>query len=71
MESQLRSVSSGQPQLFAEIVQCHDLRALPEHTTYMLIKKLNSSDTLCKLDPLLTAEGTVGALLSEWPSKVV
>jgi hypothetical protein len=30
MESQLRGVSSGQPQLFAEIAQCHDLRALPE-----------------------------------------
>jgi hypothetical protein len=30
MESQLPGVSSGQPQLFAEIAQSHDLRALPE-----------------------------------------
>jgi hypothetical protein len=30
MESQLSGVSSGQPQLFAEIAQSHDLRALPE-----------------------------------------
>jgi hypothetical protein len=30
MESQLRGVSSGQPQLFAEIAQSHDLRAPPE-----------------------------------------
>jgi hypothetical protein len=30
MESQLRGVSSGQPQLFAEIARSHDLRALPE-----------------------------------------
>jgi hypothetical protein len=30
MESQLRGVSSGQPQLFAEIVRSHDLHALPE-----------------------------------------
>jgi hypothetical protein len=29
-ESQLRGVSSGQPQLFAKIARCHDLRALPE-----------------------------------------
>jgi hypothetical protein len=27
---QLRGDSFGQPQLFAEIAQCHDLRALPE-----------------------------------------
>jgi hypothetical protein len=31
MESQLHGVSSGQHQLFAEIAQCHDWRALPEH----------------------------------------
>jgi hypothetical protein len=30
MESLLRGVSSGQPQLFAEIARSHDLRALPE-----------------------------------------
>jgi hypothetical protein len=33
MESQLRDVSSGQPQLFAEIARSHDLRALPERLT--------------------------------------
>jgi hypothetical protein len=32
MESQLRGVFSGQPQLFAEIARSHDLRALPEHS---------------------------------------
>jgi hypothetical protein len=30
MESQLRGVSCGQPQLFAEIARSHDLGALPE-----------------------------------------
>jgi hypothetical protein len=30
MERHLRGVSSGQPQLFAEIARSHDLRALPE-----------------------------------------
>jgi hypothetical protein len=34
MESQLRGVSSSQPQLFAEIAQCHDLRALPEQHNF-------------------------------------
>jgi hypothetical protein len=34
MESQLRGVSSGQPQLFAEIAGCHDLRALPEQQLF-------------------------------------
>jgi hypothetical protein len=36
MESQLRGVSSGQPQLFAEIARCHDLRALPEQMAYLV-----------------------------------
>jgi hypothetical protein len=30
IESQLRGVSSGQPQLFAKIARSHDLRVLPE-----------------------------------------
>jgi hypothetical protein len=30
IESQLRGVSSGQPQLFVKIARSHDLRALPE-----------------------------------------
>jgi hypothetical protein len=32
IKSLLRGVSSDQPQLFAEIAQCHDLHALPEHS---------------------------------------
>jgi hypothetical protein len=50
MESQLRGVSSGQPQLFAEIARCHDLRALPEHIAFIF-----TPDNLvenCKTCPL-------------------
>jgi hypothetical protein len=39
MESQLRGVSSGQPQLFAEIAQFHDLRALPEQPFHIQGRK--------------------------------
>jgi hypothetical protein len=35
MERHLRGVSSGQPQLFAEIAWSHDLRVIPEHTDHI------------------------------------
>jgi hypothetical protein len=46
MESQLRGVSSGQPQLFAEIARSHDLRALPEHVNFV-INRHTAQQTTC------------------------
>jgi hypothetical protein len=41
MESQLRGVSSGQPQLFAEIARSHDLRALPEQCKFIFFRNFS------------------------------
>jgi hypothetical protein len=38
MESQLRGASSGQPQLFAEIAQCHDFARSSRTTPSVLLQ---------------------------------
>jgi hypothetical protein len=44
MERQLHGVSSGQPQLFAEIARSHDLRAIPETMVTMQPSFLSNED---------------------------